>query len=172
MKHAPSSLATAVDGMTGELRLHADAQTGALAVLFALIDACLLRILTRLADMIALWQAGQLPIPTPRKQTTRATINLPPNPRPDSASPRHSTRPRHQTPSTAHPTPPTPSLRAAAKQSRLPSVQPHPTDPRQTRPPPPRPPLRHRAAFPLDPRSITPLGPIATACPYYYDIKT
>ncbi len=39
----------------------------------ALILACLARILGRLEDMIRAWQAGQLPPPTQRPRTARAT---------------------------------------------------------------------------------------------------
>ena len=175
MTQAPSSLKTAVDGMTGEIRLRAHSHAGALAVLFALIDAYLLRILTRLADIIALWQTGQRP--TPSNQATRAPINFAPDlvptprptPHPVSASPRHNTGARHQTPlaASALELAPQPAIRPARHPAPRPTLSP----PSRPKTPPHRLALRHQTAFPLDPRRITPLGHIALACPLCYVIE-
>jgi len=63
----PPPLATRVAGIAADLRATADlhaAQAGALAALHALILAAFVRLFDRLADLVTLWQSGQLPPPS------------------------------------------------------------------------------------------------------------
>jgi acetolactate synthase-1/2/3 large subunit len=64
------------------------------ATLQALVLAALARLLDRLAEMIALWQSGQLPPPTPRRRTPHPPLH--PSPLDRTApchGPRHAARP-------------------------------------------------------------------------------
>ncbi len=74
----PPPLARQIGGIAAELRAHAQeesARTGLAAVVHALILALLARIFGRLENMVALWQAGQLPALAP--QPARATARTP-----------------------------------------------------------------------------------------------
>lgn len=64
----PNHLAHQVAGIAADLRSNAPG-SGPRAMLIALINTCLLRLFTRLETLLTLWQAGQLPQPTPRAVT-------------------------------------------------------------------------------------------------------
>ncbi len=79
---ANPSLTQHVGGLAAELRALAAeeaAHAGLVAALHALILATLARLLTRLEHMLDLWQAGLLPIPTPR--APRPVADATPHPR-------------------------------------------------------------------------------------------
>ena len=79
--HPSSALALHVAGLSAALRAEADhhaVQAGLVMALHALILAAPARIMARLENLIALWQAGQLPAPQPRTRT--AHTRTPPKP--------------------------------------------------------------------------------------------
>ena len=92
------------------------------------IFAALLRVFSRLEDMVELWQTGLLPLPTPRA--------TPPN----TKTPRTKTpaTPNTRTPSARNPRNPTAHTRLPAAQPAIP----HPQIPPRPAPAPPRPNIR------------------------------
>jgi len=80
LDQSPQPLAERIADMAAELRATADeaaAQAGLVAALHALILAALVRIFTRLEDMVALWQSGQLPPLAPARHAERSAPNPP-----------------------------------------------------------------------------------------------
>ena len=126
----------------------------------ALIIACLARLLGRLAEMLQLWQSGQLPLPatTPtRTKPTRATskrTSRSGTARHDFRSPRRTPRPI-QAPRARHPNP-----------AHNPAPSPHASPPRpRTRAP------SSRAPPGQNPPKTTPTA-LANPCLIYSDIET
>ena len=94
MSDSTSRLAPLVSAMADDLRAKAQdpsAHAGLLGPLHVLILTSILRLLTRLVDLVRLWEAGLLPPPTPRHRPARirAAARATPNvATPYAASPR------------------------------------------------------------------------------------
>ena len=128
------------------------------AAIHALIMACFAGIFARLEQLLALWQAGNLPVPASRHATPQAvrhhagqTVRAPAMPaarlprsstRAAQAAPQRAARPaaRHITQAVIPPLPATPP--AARPRTRDPPARPAPT-------PSPNPAVRRRAAAPI-----------------------
>jgi|GEM_PF-2270219 len=92
LETAPPPLAQHIAGIAAGMRAMADdqaAQAGLVAALHALILATLARLLSRLEQMVELWQAGQLPEPPPSRAA-------PPRPAPRADIPREHLQPTGQ----------------------------------------------------------------------------
>jgi len=80
---APAPLPQHAAGLAAAMRAEADlraAEAGLVAALHTLILATLARLLTRLEEMVALWQAGRLPLPAPRQPRPTAPTQRCPAP--------------------------------------------------------------------------------------------
>ena len=133
----PSLLAQHVAGIHAELRAEADhhaAQAGVIAALHALILTALARLFARLDDLLALWQAGQLPPLIARAPASRpkSAVNL----RVRATSTRRRTPAARATTSET-----TPATRISAPSSPRPQHAARPVSAPKTGPPP-------RPAFP------------------------